>query len=146
MSTPTQRCLLVHTQPDVDLQCVHVYTHSLTPCVSCRWLKCSFARRRVCPRDMVKHLNSIEEQVLECRAWTADSVLWEALEQAHNKVPTVEEVSTQKHYNYKASPWGCALYIRKCFFTVVLSWWISYIIRCINLAFGMCWVRSWLCL
>lgn len=73
-------------------------------------------------RDMVKHLNSIEEQVLECRAWTADSVLWEALEQAHNKVPTVEEVSTQKHYNYKASPWGCALYIRKCFFTVVLSW------------------------
>uniref|UniRef100_A0A674ARK4 Retinoblastoma-like 1 (p107) n=1 Tax=Salmo trutta TaxID=8032 RepID=A0A674ARK4_SALTR len=44
-------------------------------------------------RDMVKHLNSIEEQVLECRAWTADSVLWEALEQAHNKVPTVEEVN-----------------------------------------------------
>ncbi|XP_023839566.1 retinoblastoma-like protein 1 isoform X3 [Salvelinus sp. IW2-2015] len=44
-------------------------------------------------RDMVKHLNSIEEQVLECQAWTADSVLWEALEQAHNKVPTVEEVN-----------------------------------------------------
>uniref|UniRef100_A0AAX7SF33 Retinoblastoma-like 1 (p107) n=1 Tax=Astatotilapia calliptera TaxID=8154 RepID=A0AAX7SF33_ASTCA len=27
-------------------------------------------------RDMVKHLNSIEEQVLECRAWTTDSALW----------------------------------------------------------------------
>lgn len=44
-------------------------------------------------RDMVKHLNSIEEQVLESRAWTADSALWSALKAAGNKVPTVEEVS-----------------------------------------------------
>lgn len=44
-------------------------------------------------RDMVKHLNSIEEQVLESRAWTADSALWSALEAAGNKVPSVEEVS-----------------------------------------------------
>ncbi|XP_017286913.1 retinoblastoma-like protein 1 isoform X1 [Kryptolebias marmoratus] len=44
-------------------------------------------------RDMVKHLNSIEEQVLESRAWTADSALWSALEAAGNKVPTVEEVN-----------------------------------------------------
>uniref|UniRef100_A0A7N8XSR2 Retinoblastoma-like protein 1 n=1 Tax=Mastacembelus armatus TaxID=205130 RepID=A0A7N8XSR2_9TELE len=33
-------------------------------------------------RDMVKHLNSIEEQVLESRAWTTDSVLWSALTHA----------------------------------------------------------------
>uniref|UniRef100_A0A669DZ04 Retinoblastoma-like 1 (p107) n=1 Tax=Oreochromis niloticus TaxID=8128 RepID=A0A669DZ04_ORENI len=44
-------------------------------------------------RDMVKHLNSIEEQVLESRAWTADSALWRALQAAGNKVPTVEEVN-----------------------------------------------------
>uniref|UniRef100_A0A3Q1HUH0 Retinoblastoma-like protein 1 n=1 Tax=Acanthochromis polyacanthus TaxID=80966 RepID=A0A3Q1HUH0_9TELE len=44
-------------------------------------------------RDMVKHLNSIEEQVLESRAWTADSALWSALQVAGNKVPTVEEVN-----------------------------------------------------
>lgn len=43
-------------------------------------------------RDTVKHLNSIEEQVLECRAWARDSALWEALDAAHMKVPTVEEV------------------------------------------------------
>uniref|UniRef100_A0A3P8RLF2 Retinoblastoma-like protein 1 n=1 Tax=Amphiprion percula TaxID=161767 RepID=A0A3P8RLF2_AMPPE len=43
-------------------------------------------------RDMVKHLNSIEEQVLESRAWTADSALWSTLQVAGNKVPTVEEV------------------------------------------------------
>ena len=43
-------------------------------------------------RDMVKHLNSIEEQVLESQAWTADSALWSALQAAGNKVPTVEEV------------------------------------------------------
>ncbi|XP_062300088.1 LOW QUALITY PROTEIN: retinoblastoma-like protein 1 [Scomber scombrus] len=44
-------------------------------------------------RDMVKHLNLIEEQVLESRAWTADSSLWSALQAAGNKVPTVEEVN-----------------------------------------------------
>ncbi|KAM7401570.1 hypothetical protein PAMP_016876 [Pampus punctatissimus] len=44
-------------------------------------------------RDMVKHLNLIEEQVLESRAWTADSALWSALQAAGNKVPTVEEVN-----------------------------------------------------
>nr|XP_020443437.1 retinoblastoma-like protein 1 [Monopterus albus] len=44
-------------------------------------------------RDMVKHLNSIEEQVLESRAWTSDSALWSALQAAENRVPTVEEVN-----------------------------------------------------
>uniref|UniRef100_A0A8C3G845 Retinoblastoma-like 1 (p107) n=1 Tax=Cyclopterus lumpus TaxID=8103 RepID=A0A8C3G845_CYCLU len=43
-------------------------------------------------RDMVKHLNLIEEQVLESRAWSADSALWSALQAAGSKVPTVEEV------------------------------------------------------
>lgn len=42
-------------------------------------------------RDMVKHLNSIEEQILEERAWTSNSVLWELL-QASETVPTCEEV------------------------------------------------------
>ncbi|KAK5602693.1 hypothetical protein CRENBAI_003672 [Crenichthys baileyi] len=44
-------------------------------------------------RDMVKHLNFVEEQVLESRAWTSDSALWSSLEAAGNKVPTVEEVN-----------------------------------------------------
>uniref|UniRef100_A0A672ZNB8 Retinoblastoma-like 1 (p107) n=1 Tax=Sphaeramia orbicularis TaxID=375764 RepID=A0A672ZNB8_9TELE len=44
-------------------------------------------------RDMVKHLNSIEEQVLESRAWVGGSALWSALQTAGNKVPTVEEVN-----------------------------------------------------
>nr|XP_057911502.1 retinoblastoma-like protein 1 isoform X2 [Doryrhamphus excisus] len=44
-------------------------------------------------RDMVKHLNQIEEQVLESRAWTSDSALWSALRAAGNTVPTVEEVN-----------------------------------------------------
>ncbi|XP_018426159.1 PREDICTED: retinoblastoma-like protein 1 isoform X1 [Nanorana parkeri] len=42
-------------------------------------------------RDMVKHLNTIEEQILESRAWTSDSVLWELLRAAES-VPTCEEV------------------------------------------------------
>uniref|UniRef100_A0A8D3DKM6 Retinoblastoma-like 1 (p107) n=1 Tax=Scophthalmus maximus TaxID=52904 RepID=A0A8D3DKM6_SCOMX len=49
-------------------------------------------------RDMVKHLNSIEEQVLESRAWTRDSALWSALKAAGSKVPTVEEVSRPQRY------------------------------------------------
>uniref|UniRef100_A0A671WKG1 Retinoblastoma-like protein 1 n=1 Tax=Sparus aurata TaxID=8175 RepID=A0A671WKG1_SPAAU len=44
-------------------------------------------------RDMVKHLNQIEEQILESKAWSADSALWSVLQDAGNKVPTVEEVS-----------------------------------------------------
>ncbi|NP_001084880.1 retinoblastoma-like 1 L homeolog [Xenopus laevis] len=42
-------------------------------------------------RDMVKHLNTIEEQILESRAWTSDSVLWVHLD-AVDDVPTCEEV------------------------------------------------------
>uniref|UniRef100_A0A671WHF5 Retinoblastoma-like protein 1 n=1 Tax=Sparus aurata TaxID=8175 RepID=A0A671WHF5_SPAAU len=45
-------------------------------------------------RDMVKHLNQIEEQILESKAWSADSALWSVLQDAGNKVPTVEEVSS----------------------------------------------------
>uniref|UniRef100_A0A671WHC0 Retinoblastoma-like protein 1 n=1 Tax=Sparus aurata TaxID=8175 RepID=A0A671WHC0_SPAAU len=49
-------------------------------------------------RDMVKHLNQIEEQILESKAWSADSALWSVLQDAGNKVPTVEEVIwTQTH-------------------------------------------------
>ncbi|XP_017654512.1 retinoblastoma-like protein 1 isoform X2 [Nannospalax galili] len=43
-------------------------------------------------RDMVKHLNSIEEHILESLAWTNNSALWEALQASANKVPTCEEV------------------------------------------------------
>uniref|UniRef100_H0UW01 Retinoblastoma-like protein 1 n=1 Tax=Cavia porcellus TaxID=10141 RepID=H0UW01_CAVPO len=43
-------------------------------------------------RDMVKHLNSIEEQILESLAWSHNSALWEALSASANKVPTCEEV------------------------------------------------------
>ncbi|KAB0399026.1 hypothetical protein E2I00_004164, partial [Balaenoptera physalus] len=46
-------------------------------------------------RDMVKHLNSIEEQILESLAWSHDSALWEALQASANRVPTCEEVNTQ---------------------------------------------------
>nr|XP_012310479.1 retinoblastoma-like protein 1 isoform X3 [Aotus nancymaae] len=43
-------------------------------------------------RDMVKHLNSIEEQILESLAWSHNSALWEAVQVSTNKVPTCEEV------------------------------------------------------
>ena len=44
------------------------------------------------PRDVVKHLQRIEEQVLESRAWCSDSPLWEAIEKSGG-VPSCEDVS-----------------------------------------------------
>ncbi|XP_058278664.1 retinoblastoma-like protein 1 isoform X2 [Hirundo rustica] len=55
-------------------------------------------------RDMVKHLNSIEEQILESLAWTRNSALWSALEASGNKVPTCEEVIFPS--NFEASNGG----------------------------------------
>jgi len=43
-------------------------------------------------REVVKHLQRIEEQVLESRAWTSESPLWEAIER-NGGVPSCEEVS-----------------------------------------------------
>ncbi|XP_040464178.1 retinoblastoma-like protein 1 isoform X2 [Falco naumanni] len=58
-------------------------------------------------RDMVKHLNSIEEQILESLAWTQDSALWNALQASENKVPTCEEVVFPS--NFEASNGGSGL-------------------------------------
>ncbi|NXP00805.1 RBL1 protein, partial [Certhia brachydactyla] len=55
-------------------------------------------------RDMVKHLNSIEEQILESLAWTRNSALWNALETSENRVPTCEEVIFPS--NFEASNGG----------------------------------------
>ncbi|XP_057232639.1 retinoblastoma-like protein 1 isoform X2 [Malurus melanocephalus] len=58
-------------------------------------------------RDMVKHLNNIEEQILESLAWTQNSALWNALEASENKVPTCEEVIFPS--NFEASNGGSGL-------------------------------------
>lgn len=41
---------------------------------------------------MVKHLNHIEEQILESLAWKVESPLWDKIRENENKVPTCEEV------------------------------------------------------
>lgn len=84
-------------------------------------------------RDMVKHLNLIEEQVLDSKAWSADSALWSALQAAGNKVPTVEEVSrkhtniqtfqqqSHKHWrNFPSFSFCCFLSLSLIYFLVVL--------------------------
>ncbi|XP_068725602.1 retinoblastoma-like protein 1 [Montipora capricornis] len=43
-------------------------------------------------RDVVKHLNHIEEQILECLAWNHDSPLWASIHEL-GAVPSCEEVS-----------------------------------------------------
>ncbi|XP_074533560.1 retinoblastoma-like protein 2 isoform X2 [Halichoeres trimaculatus] len=43
-------------------------------------------------REVVKHLNQVEEQVLESLAWTSSSPLWESLRGAKDQVPTCQQV------------------------------------------------------
>nr|CAD7428543.1 unnamed protein product [Timema monikensis] len=42
-------------------------------------------------RDMVKHLNLIEEQILEALAWRSDSPLWESIKSSGLPVPSCED-------------------------------------------------------
>lgn len=44
-------------------------------------------------RDVVKHLNHIEEQILESLAWKSESPLWNAIAALNTNVPSCEEVS-----------------------------------------------------
>ncbi|XP_041851966.1 retinoblastoma-like protein 2 isoform X2 [Melanotaenia boesemani] len=43
-------------------------------------------------REVVKHLNQVEEQVLDNLAWTSDSPLWQSLREAKDRVPSCQEV------------------------------------------------------
>ncbi|XP_047675874.1 retinoblastoma-like protein 2 isoform X1 [Tachysurus fulvidraco] len=43
-------------------------------------------------REVVKHLNHVEEQVLESLAWKESSPLWESIKGAKNHVPSCQEV------------------------------------------------------
>ncbi|KAM3869888.1 retinoblastoma-like protein 2 [Diretmus argenteus] len=43
-------------------------------------------------REVVKHLNQVEEQVLESLAWTSGSPLWESLRGVKDHIPACQEV------------------------------------------------------
>ncbi|XP_044283681.1 retinoblastoma-like protein 2 isoform X2 [Varanus komodoensis] len=49
-------------------------------------------------REVVKHLNHIEEQILESLAWKEDSPLWDKIRENDNKVPTCEEVMPPQYF------------------------------------------------
>uniref|UniRef100_A0A671MW38 Retinoblastoma-like protein 2 n=1 Tax=Sinocyclocheilus anshuiensis TaxID=1608454 RepID=A0A671MW38_9TELE len=48
-------------------------------------------------REAVKHLNHVEEQVLESLAWKGNSPLWESIREAKNCVPACQEVMPPQH-------------------------------------------------
>lgn len=48
-------------------------------------------------REVVKHLNQVEEQVLESLAWSSDSPLWESLRGAKEQVPACQQVQSSAH-------------------------------------------------
>ncbi|XP_075693649.1 retinoblastoma-like protein 2 isoform X2 [Rhinoderma darwinii] len=49
-------------------------------------------------REVVKHLNQIEEQILESMAWTHNSPLWDKIRDNDGKVPLCEEVMHPHHF------------------------------------------------
>lgn len=68
---------------------------------------------------MVKHLNSIEEQILESLAWTRDSALWTALQASENRVPTCEEV----HYLFSSLlKKNCHLLLTATLYRTLFKW------------------------
>ncbi|XP_016423922.1 retinoblastoma-like protein 2 isoform X1 [Sinocyclocheilus rhinocerous] len=48
-------------------------------------------------REVVKHLNHVEEQVLESLAWKGNSPLWDSIREAKNCVPACQEVMPPQH-------------------------------------------------
>lgn len=53
-------------------------------------------------REVVKHLNQIEEQILESMAWAEDSPLWDKIKDNEGKVPLCEEVMQPHHFEQSA--------------------------------------------
>ncbi|XP_032661272.1 retinoblastoma-like protein 2 isoform X3 [Chelonoidis abingdonii] len=49
-------------------------------------------------REVVKHLNHIEEQILESMAWKCESPLWDRIRDNENKVPTCAEVMPPHYF------------------------------------------------
>ena len=54
------------------------------------------------PREIVKHLSTIEESILEELSWQLESPLWGALENQHP--PSCSDVISQSHYENPLSP------------------------------------------
>lgn len=54
-------------------------------------------------REVVKHLNQVEEQVLESLAWTSDSPLWESLRGAKDQVPACQQVQNTQQTGQHSS-------------------------------------------
>lgn len=55
-------------------------------------------------REVVKHLNQVEEQVLESLAWSSDSPLWESLRGAKEQVPACQQVRGSAHTSTVTTP------------------------------------------
>ncbi|XP_051884343.1 retinoblastoma-like protein 2 isoform X1 [Pristis pectinata] len=49
-------------------------------------------------REVVKHLNYIEETILENFAWKQESPLWDGIKDSENKVPSCEEVMPPHYF------------------------------------------------
>uniref|UniRef100_A0A8C8M3I9 Retinoblastoma-like 2 (p130) n=1 Tax=Oncorhynchus tshawytscha TaxID=74940 RepID=A0A8C8M3I9_ONCTS len=63
-------------------------------------------------REVVKHLNQVEEQVLESLAWRGGSPLWDSVREAKNQPPACQEVGHPQHPSL-SPPYSSRAQLRK---------------------------------
>ncbi|KAL1420054.1 hypothetical protein MTO96_024641 [Rhipicephalus appendiculatus] len=96
---------LKHQKPDADLSVYlskSAFQQSLFACCLEIVMFCYNSQREF-PwilekglwREVIKHLNQIEEQILECHAWKDDSPLWDVISRAQQNIPQCKEVFPQ---------------------------------------------------
>lgn len=70
----------------------HLYCVCVCLCVCVQVIEVLVRAEQGLFREVVKHLNQVEEQVVERLAWEACSPLWDTLRQAKDPAPTCQEV------------------------------------------------------
>ena len=59
-------------------------------------------RKKTLPRDIIKHLSTIEERILEEYAWKGDSLIWEQIDS--HMIPKCSDVISSNHASNPLSP------------------------------------------
>ena len=65
-------------------------------------LRADLGNGKSLPRDVIKHLSTIEERILEQYAWSSDSMIWDQI--SKSLIPRCADVISSNHPNNPLSP------------------------------------------
>ena len=66
-------------------------------------LRADLGSGKTLPRDVIKHLSTIEERILEEYAWQSDSLIWNQIEE-QSMIPRSSDVISSNHLSNPLSP------------------------------------------